>query len=82
MCVVDRVSEVYKRYNPEFTGKYILPACSLQTEVSHPTILIHSTKNPKSITRLITKTILITKTRTHPQAMEDVESPTIIFKFA
>ena len=57
MCVVDRVSEVYKRYNPEFTGKYIVPACSLQTEVNHPTILIHSTKNPKSITRLITKTL-------------------------
>ena len=30
-----RMSEVYKRYNPEFTGKYILPACSLMNEVTH-----------------------------------------------
>jgi len=29
------MSEVYKRYNPEFTGKYILPACSLMNEVTH-----------------------------------------------
>ena len=41
-----KVSEVYKRYNPDFTGRYILPACSLMTD-----------------------------------DMDDVESPTIIFKF-
>ena len=29
-----RVSEVYKRYNPDFDGKYILPACSLMNDVS------------------------------------------------
>jgi len=42
-----KVSEVYNRYNPEFKGKYILPACSLMNE-----------------------------------DMDDVEAPTIVFKFA
>lgn len=42
-----KMSEVYKRYDPEFTGTYFCPACSLQNE-----------------------------------DMDDVETPTVIFKFA
>jgi hypothetical protein len=42
-----KMSEVYKRYNPEFSGAYILPACSLQND-----------------------------------DMDDVECPTVVFRFA
>jgi len=38
-----KMSEVYKRYNPEFSGAYILPACSLQNadmdDVECPTVV-------------------------------------------